>query len=242
MLWNLGPGSWKARACSISNRNLTFEEWKQYFEDEPYHKTCEDLPLNPSFRDEGRRLAKQGEFQSAVALFRRELELEPSLKFDPASEARRLAAVGKGEKLLEEVERLAVMKEQQIKDAVASYNDAVAAYAQASTFGPTPELSGASHTFNQLCWQGSLKGHAPEVMGACERAVTIDPKSWRFRDSRGLARALTGNLKGAIEDFQAFTKGAGDEEARARRQRWINALREGKNPFTPEELESLRNQ
>ncbi len=53
-------------------------------------------------------------------------------------------------------------------------------------------------------------------------------------------RALTGNFTGAIEDFQAFMEGTDNEEKKAQRQRWIEALQKGENPFTPEVLEGLK--
>jgi regulator of sirC expression with transglutaminase-like and TPR domain len=79
-------------------------------------------------------------------------------------------------------------------------------------------------------------------MFACEKAVALTPDDGNFRNSRGLARALTGNTKGAIEDFQAFIASTDDKEDKSQRQRWVNALRAGKNPFTPEEIKSLLNQ
>jgi len=36
--------SWLKRACGIANRNLTREEWRKYLSDQPYHRTCPDLP------------------------------------------------------------------------------------------------------------------------------------------------------------------------------------------------------
>jgi regulator of sirC expression with transglutaminase-like and TPR domain len=78
-------------------------------------------------------------------------------------------------------------------------------------------------------------------MKACENAVTLAPRNGRFRDSRGIARALTGNKQGAIEDFQAFIKSAdSDEEEKKQRLGWIDALKAGKNPFTPEQIEKLK--
>ena len=44
VLWDVEPASWAERACRISNRNLTEEEWRQYLGDEPYRKTCPNLP------------------------------------------------------------------------------------------------------------------------------------------------------------------------------------------------------
>jgi regulator of sirC expression with transglutaminase-like and TPR domain len=41
-------------------------------------------------------------------------------------------------------------------------------------------------------------------MKACEQAVTLAPEDSDIRDSRGLARVLTGNVDGAIADFQAY--------------------------------------
>ena len=33
-----------AEACARVTRNLTPEEWRQYLREEPYRKTCPDLP------------------------------------------------------------------------------------------------------------------------------------------------------------------------------------------------------
>jgi hypothetical protein len=72
--------------------------------------------------------------------------------------------------------------------------------------------------------------------------VALAPDAGEIRDSRGIARALTGNTKGAIEDFQAFVTWTKDKKDKLQRQRWVNALRAGQNPFTPEEIKSLLNQ
>ncbi|MBI4964111.1 MAG: TIR domain-containing protein [Desulfomonile tiedjei] len=42
--WDMAPEIWKSRACRIANRNLTREEWARYLGDEPYCKTCPNLP------------------------------------------------------------------------------------------------------------------------------------------------------------------------------------------------------
>ena len=39
-LWHLGIDSLRAGACEVAGRNLTPEEWRRYFRDEPYHPTC----------------------------------------------------------------------------------------------------------------------------------------------------------------------------------------------------------
>ncbi len=102
-------------------------------------------------------------------------------------------------------------------------------------------------TDNSLCWFGSLDGFADQVMPACERAVSLAPANQAsgFRDSRGLALALTGQTDKAIEDFQAFVdwsmqNGYYDTDGR-QREEWIAALKRGENPFDQQLLQSLRN-
>ncbi|AOX01187.1 hypothetical protein BJP34_18635 [Moorena producens PAL-8-15-08-1] len=76
-------------------------------------------------------------------------------------------------------------------------------------------------------------------MDACEKAVAKEPENGGIKDSRGLARALTGDTAGAISDFQAFVDWIDDDELKAKRQKWIDELRAGKNPFTEEVLKGL---
>jgi WD40 repeat protein len=44
LLWDISLESWISSACRIANRNLTHAEWERYFANQPYHKTCPDLP------------------------------------------------------------------------------------------------------------------------------------------------------------------------------------------------------
>jgi regulator of sirC expression with transglutaminase-like and TPR domain len=75
---------------------------------------------------------------------------------------------------------------------------------------------------------------------SCEKAVVLAPKDGEFRDSRGIARALTEDKQGAIEDFQAFIQSTDWDESKKQRLGWIDALKAGKNPFTQEEIEKLK--
>ncbi len=118
--------------------------------------------------------------------------------------------------------------------------DAIAAYAAAQARDST--LSVPAPVWNTLCYSGSLWGHAADVMTACEDAVALAPWNGNIRDSRGVARALTGDLAGAIEDLEAFAAWTLNDEDRSQRQEWIDALRAGENPLTPEVLETLRTQ
>jgi hypothetical protein len=130
----------------------------------------------------------------------------------------------------------------------------------------------SAQAWNQVCWFGSINGNAQDIMIACEKAVelALDNDRGFYQDSRGLARALTGDTQGAIKDFQAYINWINREQEKSQpesqfdfreyivaerqdwidywekmkvqRQGWIEALKDGENPFTPEELESLRNE
>ncbi|MEL7039262.1 MAG: tetratricopeptide repeat protein, partial [Cyanobacteria bacterium J06592_8] len=94
---------------------------------------------------------------------------------------------------------------------------------------------------NKLCRYGSLYKQAAEVMFACEKAVNLAPKNGYVVDGRGLARALTGDIQGAIADFQFYIEWTKNEDNKAQRQDWIKKLQAGENPFTDEVLKELRN-
>lgn len=107
-----------------------------------------------------------------------------------------------------------------------------------------PPLRIQASSWNTLCWYGSLHGHAADVMDACDRAVELDGENGGYRDSRGLARALTGDTQGAIEDFKFYVawgpQHAKNEKAIKTRQKWIRQLMDDQNPFDSGTLEELR--
>ncbi|MCT7962606.1 hypothetical protein NG791_18210, partial [Laspinema sp. D1] len=169
----------------------------------------------------GEELAEQGQGQAAVREFQEALNLDPSLNFQPQKEAASLL-VSRGETLVRE----------------GKVKEAISAYADAQTLAPTVIISRDS--WNTLCWHGSLHGSPQSVMFACEKAVELSFNDPRYRGNRGLARALTGNSQGAIEDFQAYIDWSGGSDEQLQIQGWIDALKAGKNPFTEEELDRLR--
>ena len=77
-------------------------------------------------------------------------------------------------------------------------------------------------------------------MFACDKAVSLSRKDGDIIDSRGLARALTGDIEGAIADFQVFVEWTSNKKRKAQRQEWIKALQAGENPFTDELLKELK--
>jgi hypothetical protein len=97
-------------------------------------------------------------------------------------------------------------------------------------------------TLNSICWWGTLARRAREVADVCERAVRVGGDNGDIRDSRGVNRALRGDLKGAMEDFRAFVEWTSVPEEKARRQQWLRELAQGRNPFTDRMLEILRHE
>lgn len=96
---------------------------------------------------------------------------------------------------------------------------------------------------NDVCWFGSLYGFAETVLPACDHALEIMPGATYIADSRGLARALTGDTEGAIADFQTYldwTQVYGYYDLLgAKREAWIASLRAGENPFDEATLQAL---
>src|SRR5262249_54455242 len=113
------------------------------------------------------------------------------------------------------------------------------AYKDAARLNPSVV---SANDWNNVCWKGSLEGFAKAVIAACENALNKEPDNLGYRDSRGLARALIGDRKGAIADFEAFLQADRFDEYKEQRRGWIKMLKAGQNPFTPEVLKSIQNQ
>ncbi|MGH8605457.1 MAG: hypothetical protein ACREXR_22505, partial [Gammaproteobacteria bacterium] len=223
-LWR--PQDLIVAACERITRNLSWDEWGLYFEDLAYSKTCEHLPVHESVIDHAQQLAESGNVAEATALFQRISEIEPSMNLDPNAEAERWERKGK----------LAELRQ---KEKYTEWMDMATAAIQ---LDPTAV---PNNDWNGVCWDGALDGQALVVMRACDRAVEHagnDDPIQAFRDSRGLARALTGNTQGAIEDFEFLIRHTDNAEQKSQRQEWVGALKAGQNPFTPEVLQSLRGQ
>jgi hypothetical protein len=43
-VWQTNPQVWMAEACQRAGRNLTQDEWAQYFPNEDYRETCDQWP------------------------------------------------------------------------------------------------------------------------------------------------------------------------------------------------------
>ena len=235
-LWDSWPGWLKVGCNRLIDHPILVDPKTTLAEDSEMIKvakeageSCQKLAWNPTQKDhflanQGRAIGQGGDVKSAIAKFQDARKLSSNIQVPTEAEvgwwmASRL--VEKGEKLVKE----------------GNVKEALTAYRKAQTLKPNWKLYPES--WNTLCRYGSLHRQAAEVMKACENAVTPAPKNGRFRDSRGIARALTGNTAGAIEDFQAYIKWTDWDEGKKQRQGWIDDLKAGKNPFTPEEIEGL---
>ncbi len=148
--------------------------------------------------EEGRNLAKVGDIKRAVAKFQQALKLNPHLTLNPETEAQRIRTHAIAE--TPKMEALALVQKGDALVRHGKITEALFAYSAAQQRAPTLKIP--ANSWNALCWNGTLLGYATKVMDACNFAVALASGNGGIRDSGGLARALTGDTQGAIEDFQ----------------------------------------
>ncbi|MEA5496141.1 WD40 domain-containing protein [Limnoraphis robusta] len=170
----------------------------------------------------GESLARNDKVDKAILAFQTALEFDPSLTFDPENKANAIASISEGSNLA---------RNGKIDEALAQFEKAQKLDA---------DLKISARSWYTLCWNGSLNKQGSKVMFACENAVQLKPKNEDYINSRGVARALTGDFEGAIQDFETFVEWTSDEENKAQRKGWIESLKKGENPFTDEVLKGLR--
>jgi len=143
------------------------------------------------------------------------------------------------ERLIREVRR--VIAAERGVDSLVDARDFQAVFATIDRAGlARAPVSFWSRTWNNVCWRASLGGLAQRAQAACDAAVAPDTTVLASRDSRGLARALAGDIKGAIADFAYVVEHAKQGTFLEKRAAWLEVLRAGKNPFTEQVLEELR--
>ena len=103
-----------------------------------------------------------------------------------------------------------------------------------------PRLGGSAAFWFPLCWYGTLWDRAADVLSPCDELVSLTPDAAAARRARGMARAITGDYPGAVEDFEAALRGRMDVGSARTVRDWIGELRAGRNPVTARVLESLR--
>ena len=223
-LWTVeNLGEMLARGCKLLE-----DYFVENFEALESLTTCQDsvdkVAVAPGLVKQSETLAKEGDIDGAIAKFQKAKEWNPDIELEPEKKAKQLAAPAK----VKQGKQLA--KEGKLTKALSLYKEA-------QQLDPNLEID--AYSWNNLCWFGSLHGYAAKVMDACEKAVAKAPEDGDILDSRGLARALTGDTAGAISDFKEFVDWSDNDELKAKRQKWIDELRAGKNPFTEEVLKGL---
>jgi tetratricopeptide (TPR) repeat protein len=175
--------------------------------------------------EQGKKLAQEGQVKSAIAKIKAAQALDSSLNFVPETKVREFVARG----LVRQGEDLA---------GKGKIEAAIAKYQAAQQLDMKVNITAGQ--WDDLCWYGSVYGQAANVLKFCEQAVVLVPYDGNIRDSQALAKALTGDIPGAIADFQFAIDKLDDKELKKRRRSWVNALKQGENPFTKEVLKGLR--
>jgi hypothetical protein len=226
-----------AEAQRRLTRNLTFEEWQRYFGHEPYRKTCPNLPIHSSVIEAALNLARAGDQRGFLAMAQRIEGLEPAIQGSLLrAEGQRLTAIGNGERAVSKGREL--IRAGKASDGINSLKEAQTAFAEARRLGDTREIS--VEDWSAIGWLGTVWGKASDFLYSCDQAVAANPSLPELRDTRAVARAMTGNFAGAIEDLEIFVKSDKAGALAPRRLRWLEALRKSENPFTSEEIEQLR--
>ena len=131
-------------------------------------------------------------------------------------------------------------------DALALRGDTQAASAIYEEAFLLAEKTTNNRLYHLICQFGGTDGLPKAVLPACDRAVELEPHNETHRDSRGIARTLSGDYAGAIEDFTfAIARWREKDSAKYEspiqsREAWIAELEEGRNPLDSETLEALR--
>ncbi len=154
--------------------------------------------------NQGEALAKKGQIEETIAKFQKSQNLDSNLNFKPTSQAKQIFALV----TLEQGQQSA--GKGQIIAAIKKYQEAQDA-----------ELKISGQSYYILCLFDSIQKQANQVMPYCEKSVELDSSN---RDVRALARALTGNIQGAIEDYQFMIEQLDLEEMKQQRRIWIEAL------------------
>jgi tetratricopeptide (TPR) repeat protein len=127
--------------------------------------------------------------------------------------------------------------------------EAIDAYQTAQTYDPDLEI--LAQDWNSLCWYGVLHGATQkntklvkDVLAFSQKALE-NSENLSYRDTLGVAKVLTGGKrlwKSAIKDFESCVQHTDSLEEKEEYQRWIDALKKGKNPLTEAEIQTWLNQ
>jgi hypothetical protein len=189
--------------------------------------------------EEGRSLAEEGKTLLAIQRLRAATRLDPEITLDPEVTAKEIAFDA-------QIEELRSASTSGLMD------KAHAALAAAQRAYPEREIH--AEVWNDLCWFAIVKGKAFSALADCDRAVASSDGMVLAlsHDARGVGRVMTGNWKGAAEDFIKFAELAEplarqDDHAElaaleVARRGWASELEAGRDPLGDLDLEDLNNE
>lgn len=210
-------------ACRKLRRPLGAEEWETYFGTERYEPPCPGMALDPGELLKLQIIhARDGNASAARDAFRwtRTLGSESPTRLVTVA----IAQADAGNR----AEARALFR---------------AAVAGASATGR--DANEQARINNDVCWQGSIRDFAADVLPACRTAVELADAdvSFGYRDSLGVALALSGESAAALSAFEEYVaRGQGRRSSRllARRAQWVADLRRQRNPFRSDKERVLR--
>jgi WD40 repeat protein len=179
--------------------------------------------------DDSKKLAAGGDLEAAVSNLKQAHKLDASINVA---------------KLATEIDRLVAANwiEQGKTQVVAGkVTEALALYDRAKKLYPPLKIDAAA--WNDLCYSGSIYRRASDVMFACENAVNLATAEQKgnYQESRGLAKALSGDRQGAIADFQAYIDDPkSNPNYKDQHKQWIAAIKKGENPLTDKVLQQIK--
>jgi CubicO group peptidase (beta-lactamase class C family) len=120
--------------------------------------------------------------------------------------------------------------------------EALASFGEAQVHMPGLQIPASS--WNQLCIRGIVWGFLPEVKDACDLAVSLAPDEDGMLFGRGLARALSDDFNGAIDDFKVYVEWTKDngfyDPYGIEVEGFIVELEAGRNPFDEAQLDEWK--
>lgn len=175
--------------------------------------------------EKGEDKARRGSLEEAKVLWSKAIEWGRELDFDPEQKAEDLKAA---QDRVDEGVRVA--KKGKIDEALDAFR-----YAE-----NLDSATISAREWRDLCWYGAKHGKNELVMDACQKAIAFEPVTLFDKRSRGIAHALIGKKKRAINDLSLFVEGTSkDDSQRKETEAWIDQLKKGENPFTSTVLISL---
>ena len=181
------------------------------------------------------RLAREGNINESISVYREALALYSNVDLDPSTEDIQetdpIPLVANG--LLQRGTDLAQKGE---------IEEAVLAYRQSQELG----LDITDKDWSLLCWNGSRFNAPNKVLFACDNATALASDNLWGQQSRSIARALVDDLAGAAQDLQVVVDWLDSDQApflpeefKVLRQQWLSTLQNMQNPFDSELIEQV---